>query len=570
MADVGLRGIAGAAQPGRGAFSRLARIQYAALARMRAQLFVNALRSTTGAIEFGARAVSFLVYGLIGLGLGAGTGAATYALVSTQRWEFLPVEFWAVFLLWQATSVALASFQEQYDLSGLLRFPVSFGSFVLLHLIFGLIDISTIVGGLCSLGVLLGITIARPDLAGWAVVALAGFMLFNVFLARAILAWLDRWLARRRSREIMSALFVLAMLSLQLLNPAVRNRPDDDAERRVPHAEARHVQHGAHPLIAWVNAAQEWLPPGVSAQVLRRAEGHAPLSAAGLLAVLGGYAMGAGLLLALRLRTEYRGENLSEAPARKRGGERENAYWISGGPIAAVFEKELRTLMRSAPQLFGLCIPLAMVFIIGNLFRNAGSQRPFRLALLACVAYGLLGFSQLIYNSLGAEGKAIQLLFLSPTPVRTVLLGKNLFHAALFILVASLSGLLGAARLGHSSVEVMAATAAWVAFALPANLAAGDILSLTMPYRVNPGRLGRQSGSQANALLSMLIQAVFLGVGAGVISLFAFLGSEWLAVIVLALLAVCAWLGWLAVLNKADWIAARRRDELIFRLAKVE
>lgn len=550
-----------------GIFSRLARAQYAALVQMRLRLLVNAMRSTTGAIEFSARAISFAIYAFIGVSLGVGAGVATFSLVSAREWEFLAVEFWAIFFVWQSISVGLASFQEQFDLNGLLRFPVNFGSFVLLNLIFGLIDVSTIVGGFCSAGIFVGLVLARPELTGLAAIVIGLFAAFNMLLARAILAWLDRWLAKRRSREIIGGLFLVAMLSLQVFNPAF-HQGDDGALRR----EAHRVQDVSRRVVNAVNAAQAWAPPGICATTLQRIEDRNPAAELGWVVLLGGYVVGAGSLLALRLRAEYRGESLDEAPDRKQPRVRESAWLSYGGPIAAVIEKDLRTLTRSVPQLYALGVPMLMVFIIGNVFHTTSTttRHPFQLAFPVCVAYGLLGFIQLIYNNLGAEGRGIQLLLLSPVPMRTILLAKNLCHAGLFIFVAIGSAFLASLRLGQPGPAVAATTVAWLAFALPANLAAGDIMSLTMPYRVNLGRIGRQAGSQANALLSMLVQAVLLGVGAGVISLCALFGRIWLAAIVLALLAVFTWAGWLVVLSRVDWIAARRRDELISRLAKVE
>src|SRR5579871_2947754 len=152
MADLDGAGSATVAD-GSGFLGRRARQQYAALVQMRSRLFANVVRSNEGAFEFSARAVSFLIYCFIGVSLGVGAGAAAYSFVSSREWAFLSVEFWVVAFLWQAISVMLASFQEQFDVTGLLRFPVSFGSFVLLYLIFGLIDIPTIVGGLCALGI---------------------------------------------------------------------------------------------------------------------------------------------------------------------------------------------------------------------------------------------------------------------------------------------------------------------------------------------------------------------------------------------------------------------------------
>jgi len=240
--------------------------------------------------------------------------------------------------------------------------------------------------------------------------------------------------------------------------------------------------------------------------------------------------------------------------------------------MSAVMEKELRTMLRSTTQLYAVGVPMIMVFIIGSLFRNGPSisKHPFQLALPLCVAYGLLGFTHLIYNNLGGEGKGIQLLFLSPTPIRTFLLAKNLFHGFLYGLVALVSAVLAGTRVGVPSAAVAAATLGWLLFALPANLAAGNVLSLTMPYRVNLGRIGRQRGSQANALLSMLIQGSILGVGAGVSGLCMVFGRLWLAAPILVALGGVSFFAWMRVLGNADSLANQRRDLLIEKLAKTE
>ena len=156
------------------------------------------------------------------------------------------------------------------------------------------------------------------------------------------------------------------------------------------------------------------------------------------------------------------------------------------------------------------------------------------------MAYALLGFTGLFYNSLGAEGAGIQLLFLSPTPIRTVLLAKNLLHSILFVLVGFIAGVLACLRLGVPPFAVLAATGAWLVFALPCNLAAGIIFSLTMPYRINPGRITRPAGAQANTLPAMLIQLAVLGVGLLVFWLCWSLQNRWLPVPIFLALAVGA------------------------------
>jgi ABC-2 type transport system permease protein len=211
------------------------------------------------------------------------------------------------------------------------------------------------------------------------------------------------------------------------------------------------------------------------------------------------------------------------------------------------------------------------VLVISTVFRNSAiSGHPFQLAFPLCVCYALLGFTQMIFNNLGAEGTGIQMLFLSPTPIRKVLLAKNLFHGALFVLVAFLGGVLATIRLGQPNWTLVAATAAWVMFALPTNLAAGNLLSLTMPYRVNLGRISRQRGSQASALVSMLIQAVVMGTGLGVLAICTLFDRRWLAAPCLLVMAGVALAVWMRVLAHADSIANRNRDNLIATLAKTE
>ena len=97
---------------------------------------------------------------------------------------------------------------------------------------------------------------------------------------------------------------------------------------------------------------------------------------------------------------------------------------------------------------------------------------------------------------------------------RTVLLAKNLLHSILFVLVGFAAGILSCLRLGVPPFVVLSATGAWLVFALPCNLAAGNIFSLTIPYRIHPGRITRPAGAQANTLPAMLIQLGMLGVGA--------------------------------------------------------
>jgi ABC-2 type transport system permease protein len=528
-------------------------------------MFRNSLRTTQGAIELGARTIAFAFYTLLGLGLAAGFGAGAWAIAASGKWEILPGLFWALFVMWQVVPVTLASFQEHFDLGGLLRFPVGFGPFVLLHLIFGLVDASTMMGALCSLGIWIGLMVARLDLYAWAALTLVLFAGFNILLVRAISAWIDRWLAQRRTREIVGALFFIGLLSVQLLNPAYWSH-------KHPRMSAQSRAAGLR-WLSTANSVQRWLPPGLAAFELQRGARSQPVGAIEAVSLLGIYVLGVGGVLSVRLHGEYRGENFSDAPSRHKAERRTRSWLMDGsGPVAAVMEKEARVLMRAMPLLYGLAAPLLMVFVLSGLFIKRGmvAGHPSSFSMLVSLAYALVGFTQLFYNNLGPEGPGIQLLFLSPTPMRTVILAKNLFHILVFSIDAILVCIVASLRIGWPTPAAMAATVAWLLFALPVHLAAGDAFSLHMPYRMNLGRITRQRGSQASALLSMLIQLGVLGIGAGVFAACSYFNKLWLAVPIFLVLAIGAIISWMQVLNNVDAIAARRRESLLATLVRTE
>jgi ABC-2 type transport system permease protein len=571
-----------------GVLGPLARAQYGAMFRLRWEMFRSGLRSIRGILDLGATGIAWMIYAFFGLLFGTGMGIGTYALVSEAQWRYLPILFWVLCFLWQMIPVMLASYQEQFDLGILLRFPVQFGSYYFLYLVFGLLDVSTVLGAVCCLGMWIGVAVARPALLPWTTLALAVFAAFNILLVRAIFAWIERWLRQRKTREILGAVFMVLVLSLQLMNPAIYQKRHSGRSHSLQQAEQFEAAKERYkPYLEQAIAVQNWLPPGLAAQALRQSVEQDSAAGCASLGVLGLYGVLVGAILAARLKSEYRGESLSVAPGRAKSAlgskagvgvsgreaqDRGGARMLGGsGPIAAVIEKDLRALFRTLPLLYAIGAPLLLVLVFSTVFiKNGGAtQAPvFPLALPICMVYAQLGFTQVFFNNLGTEGAGIQVYFLSPTPIRTVLLAKNLLHSMLFAVVATVAGVLAALRLGIPDSAVIAATAAWLVFSLPCNLAAGNIFSLKMPYRVNPGRIARQRGSQGNAFLSLLVQLGVLAIGASVFALCWFLERMWLAVPIFLVLAVGALFVWRRVLDNTDAIANERRDALMTTLMK--
>jgi len=560
----------------RSLLGRRARAQYAALAGLRWHMLKNGLRTAGGVFELGARAFALLfIFGVMGLGLSILMGVTAYQLILRGQWIFLPLLFWAVFLLWQVVPILLASFQEQFDMSSLLRFPLSFRLFYLLYIVFGLTDISTILGGMCCIGLWVGTSLARSDLMLWSALSLGCFATFNILMARAVFAWIDRWLAQRKTREIMGAVFMLGFLGLQLLNPAFYQKKivvPVNAEQRIARQQQLVEEYG--PWVNRANAVQKWFPPGLAAVAPRRFAEQHTVTAVGSVGMLGVYALAAGGLLMVRLRAEYRGENLGSAPHRTDAPPKRKETvlaedtWVLGGSgvIGAVMAKELHCLLRTLPQLYALGAPLLLVLILSG--AGPSLSHPFILAFPVSLIYAQLGFTKIIYNNFGAEGAGLQMMFLSPTPIRTVLLGKNIFHATVYAIVLLIASVFAALRVGVPTGVVLAATVAWLLFALPSNLVAGNLFSLLVPYRVNPGRMTRQQGSRANALVSLLAQGAILAVGATVFGLCALFDRLWLAIPIFLGLALCAVSCLVWVLSLADGIANRRREALLTTLVK--
>jgi hypothetical protein len=311
----------------------------------------------------------------------------------------------------------------------------------------------------------------------------------------------------------------------------------------------------------------------MGAQIVLKAVEGKPAGTLTSIGGLGGWALLAGIVLAGRLKAEYRGQNLSWAPKRGKAARPESGWTLGGsGPFVAILEKEIRALSRTVPLLWAMCMPALVVPVLAGVFHrgNSGTSDSFPYAFPLCVAYALLGFTGLFYNSLGAEGAGVQFLFLSPTPISTVLLAKNLLHSILFVLVGIAAGVLGCVRLGVPPFLVLAGTGAWLVFALPCNLAAGIMFSLSTPYRINPGRITRPAGAQANSLPATFLQLGVLGVGVLVFWLCWSLKERWLPVPIFLALSAGAFLFWLRVLHFSDDSANERRELLIATLMKTE
>lgn len=540
------------------------RAQLQAIAQVRWEIFLHSLRTTKGTLELFSRIMitAFMTAG--GLGGAFGLGAAAWYFVAQGEPELLAVLLWPVFMFWQFFPVMATAFNETFDTSDLLRFPLNYRSYVLVRLVYGALDPATLLCSLWLTGISIGVGIASLRLFLWTVAVLAVFALFNMLLTQMVFAWIERWLAQRRTREIFAVLFFLFMISFQLIGPLM--------SRFRPHSSSSMMRVGGE-----VNIVQRMLPPGLAAHSIASMASNRWAASLLSVAFIGGYGAVILRVLSIRLRAQYRGENLSEvtkASFAKSADERVRVGWDIRGvsaPIVAVFEKEFHYLSRSGPMLLTFITPIIMLVVFGfGQGRPGGGllQRMPDLGFPIGSAYTLLLLTNLVYNNFGADGGGIQFFFVSPTRFRQIILGKNLMHVAVLVLEMAVVWIGVALLFRRPSFGMTIATIAGMFFATPLNLSIGNLMSLYSPKRIESGTFGRQRASQLTVLISFGVQLVVVVLGVIGFTLARYYGDIWIATGLFVTFAAVSIAIYTMILGRVDALAQQRREVLAGELCK--
>ncbi|HKT86840.1 MAG TPA: hypothetical protein VJQ59_00290 [Candidatus Sulfotelmatobacter sp.] len=539
--------------------------QIPAIAELRWRLFVNGLRTRRGKTELASRVFIILTFAVAGLGGFFGAIGGAWYIVSQGQVEYLALILWPILLFWQLFPVMATAFTSNPDSSELLRFPLAYSSYFLIRLVYGYLDPASTLGSVFVFGVFLGVAIARPVLIPWALLVLVTFALFNLLLMQMIVAWIERWLAQRRTREIFGVVFILVMLSFQLIGPAMQRLGHQ------PHPQLRRTFEVG-------TEVQAVLPPGLAAASLAHASRGQVGSAFTSLLFLAIMTAAAGYLLHVRIRAQFLGENLSETAARPTIKEAQTPQvgWDLPGlsqSVAAVFEKEMRYLARSGPMLLTLIMPIFMLIIfrlgpLSSLRHSSALSRTPDMAFPGAAAYALLVLTNLVYNSFGGDGGGIQFFYASPVRFRQIIVGKNLTHTAILVANVVLTWLAVSYLYGAPHLAVTIGTIAALAFAAPLNFAAGNILSIYAPKKRDFSTFGRQNAAQTTVLVSFVMQIVIVGLGVGVFAIARLYQNLWLAVgLFLILAAICIPI-YVVALQRLDGLALQRRETLLEELCR--
>ena len=208
------------------------------------------------------------------IGPSIGVGVAAGYFTHKQQLGSIELLLWITFAFCQLLNIQLGQAGTTFDPTELIRFPLRVRDYIYIRLCFGLLTPANVIGTLMSASIALGVIVMAPGLWLYAIVGLAVFAAANVLFSRMIFAWVDRWLATRRAREVFTGLVFAVSIGAQwanfTFNPAY-NHGHSSSISPQKLAFALNIVHHVQPFLAW-------LPPQITAASLVAAS-HAGASA---------------------------------------------------------------------------------------------------------------------------------------------------------------------------------------------------------------------------------------------------------------------------------------------------
>jgi ABC-2 type transport system permease protein len=523
----------------------------------------NSVRNKNRRLDILGVILSGVVSGALVVGVAFAMFVGTEYIFEHHEEKYLSLMFLALLVWWQLFPIMMAGFAPQFSFPSLLRFPMNFSAFYLVGLAYGLADAAAIAAVVWMGAMVAGTLAAQTSALPAMILACVLFALLNVTMERLFGAWMEKLLAKRRSREVLFTLFILSMISLQFLNPFLQKHSKEvagAAERALPYF--------------WI------LPSSFAGNFVGAASLGQGSRAIIHLAGLGLYVALFGVLLRLRYMKMYEGEELSEGaaptPNRKRSAAEpvDDTERLGFLPpqVLAVFRKELRYLRRNTFLFFSLAIPPVMVLFFTMRFEGVHSDALKKvtpdLFFPGMMAYLILILLAPTYNSFAHEGRGIQTYYSSPVNFREILLAKNLVAVIIVLVeIAICMGLVGL-RVGWPSAPTLLATMMAVVFSVTGQLTIANWSSLSFPKKMDFGKMQGQRNSGMSVLTLFGVQIVLSGIGALILWSGRLMGSPWLPAQVFGVLAIAAIAGYFSALDALSELAEKKKEVLIEALCR--
>ena len=534
------------------------------VAGLRWRLLRNSLRKKNRRLDL----IGLILAGLLGsifvLGMCFAFYAGAHFFLSNGRPGWIALLFWGIFVFWQVFPVFVAGFGANFEFRSLLRFPLSLSAFYIIGLAYGLADFSAVASVCWLISMTLGATMAKPGVLPAMMLIAVMFLLLNVTVERLIGSWLERLLARRRTREIFLALFVLSMVSLNFVNPLVQ-------------------RYGAslRPLALRLIPYFAWFPPSLAGRAIASVIQLQPAGflqgSAGLLL----YGAFFTIFLWRRFAAQYRGEELSEtlAPARRiarpaaRKDDDADRLSALSPQVAAVVRKEFRYLTRNGFAFLTLLLPPMLVLLFSSQFSGkhptvSGRSLSADMFFPGMMAYLILILMAPAYNSFAYEGRGIQTYFMAPLRFREVFLGKNLMLVSVLTVEIGLSLAMLAWRVGLPSPPMLIATLAAIAFAIVGQLTIANWSSVNFPRKLEFGQMRGQRQSGMAVLIAFGTQILLGGISAVILLSGRWMGNPWFPAETFAFLGAAAVAGYFGSLDHLTRLAEEKKEILIEALCR--
>lgn len=534
------------------------------VAGLRWRILANNLRKKHNQWDLIGMIFAGIFGGLFVIGLCFAFCFGAYSFLSGGREAWIALLFWAIFLFWQLFPIFTAGFGVGFEFRTLLRFPLNLRAFYVIGLAYGLADFAAI-ASLCWLtAMIIGAAVANASVLPAMLLISALFVLMNITLERMIGSWLERILARRRTREMFFALFILFAVSVQFINPLLQRY-------------GRTAQPWVRHLLPYLSV----FPPSLAGRAIAgAAQNHFTDTLLGVVGI-SAYMLLFSLLLWLRFATQYRGEELSEtaAPARavvrpvSRTAGQSDTLRLLTPQVAAVLRKEFRYLTRNSFAFFLLIMPPVFVLLFTTQFAGrhpTATKHPVSAEFFfpGMMAYLILILMAPAYNSFAYDGKGIQTFFTSPVSFREVFLGKNLLQAGMLAFELILSMVAFSYLVGLPSLPVLLATLAAIIFNVIGQLAIANWSSLCFPRKLNFGQMRGQRQSGMAVLVSFATQIILGGISAPILFMSRWTGDKWLPAEVFAFLAAAAIAGYSSSLDPLALLAEKKKETLIDALSR--
>jgi hypothetical protein len=543
------------------------------VAGLRWRMLINGLRKKNNVLDLiGMGFVSFFGLLLV-IGPSVAFYFAAYSFVSEGRLQWLAAPFWAIFVFWQLIPVFAAGFGSRFEFRTLLRFPFSPSAFYLIGLAYGLADFPALASICWLLVMTAGATAANPSVLPIMLVVTIVMILLNVTLERLIGSWLERLLAKRRSREIFFGVFILIMFSIQFITPIQR----------------QYLTRNPNPgvFVGMVKYLAPF-PPSLSARVVAGAVRHDFMDIAIGLSGLTGLVFLFSTLLWHRYAAQYRGEELSESPAPSRAvpvravPRATTQQIISAGRtsrgllpamLGPMVRKEFSYLMRNGFAFFLLVLPPAQMLLFRSQFGGkhapiAGGALHADLFFPAMMAYTVLVTMGPAYNAFAYEGRGIQTYFTAPLRFSDIFAGKNVVSAAVIGFEVALCGVVLGWAVGPPSIPTLFATIFALIFTVSGQLPIANWASLSFPRKLEFGSMRGQRNSGVSVWIMFGAQLVLAGISALVLSMAHWSGNPWLPAEGFAFLAAAALGGYFASLQPLSELAEKKKEVLIEALCR--